>query len=98
MDLNQKREYFKKYGLNLIKSDCPKSDAKDKSLPLNSRVVTLVEGENICYDIVQGTLISIFDAYYDLYRGVLKNIEYTEGRVNPKVYNYVAKSSDKKRK
>jgi len=66
---------------------CEKSVAKDKALPLNSYIVTYISDEETFYDIVIcNKQVEIFDMYWDKYREGLKNIKWTDGRVNPRLW------------
>ena len=80
--------------VNIIHRDCDKSVSKDKSLPLDSYIVSYSDDGVLKYDIVQGTQVSIFDHYYDEYRNVV-SMKWTEGRVNPKSYNLPQKKNKK---
>lgn len=76
---------------------CEKGTAKDRSLPVNSHLVTYLLDGITTYDIVMcHKMADIFDMYWDKYREDLKKIEYTEGRTNPRLWNN--KTSDKKKK
>jgi hypothetical protein len=71
----------------VLHQKCEKSVAKDKSLPLNSYIVTYDSDEETFYDIVICNKQSdIFDIYWDKYREGLKDIRWTDGRVNPKLW------------
>ena len=85
--------------LNIIHKDCDKSLAKDKSLPINSYLVTYIIKDEEKYDIVQaGGKVEIFDNYYDEYgKGALKAIKWTDGKVSPKVYGFVPKETKKRK-
>ena len=94
-------EYNKKLGVLMIHENCDKSLASDKSLPLNSYIVTYEYKGKVCYDIVQSNaIVKIFDCYYDkLGIGTaIKSIKWTDGRVNPKLYGNRAKPETKKRR
>jgi len=80
--------------VNIIHRDCDKSVSKDKSLPLDSYIVSYSDDGILKYDIVQGTQVSIFDHYYDEYRNVV-SMKWTDGRVNPKSYNQPQKKNKK---
>lgn len=80
--------------IRIIHKKCDVSLAKDKSLPLDSYLVSYPDGDEICYDIVQGSRVGIFDYYYDEYRKVI-SMKWTDGRVNPKVYGGPFKKSKK---
>lgn len=69
----------------ILHQNCEKETAKDKSLPLNSYLVTYISDEETLYDIVIcNKQVDIFDMYWDKYREGLQNIRWTDGRVNPK--------------
>lgn len=72
--------------VNIIHRDCDISVSNTKSLPLNSYIVSYSNDGVIMYDIVQGTQVNIFDYYYDEYKNVI-SMKWTDGRVNPKMYN-----------
>ena len=74
------------YGIKIIKTNCTPEDAKDKSLPNNCYLLTLVKGEETWHDIVSGLSVDIFNAYYDILGNVLTKLEYTEGTRNPKLW------------
>jgi hypothetical protein len=71
----------------VLHQKCEKSAAKDKSLPLNSYLVTYISEEETFYDIVIcNKQVDIFDMYWDKYREGLQDIRWTDGRVNPKLW------------
>ena len=80
--------------INIIHRDCDKSVSQDKSLPLDSYIVSYSDDGVVKYDIVQGTQVKIFDHYYDEYRNVI-SMKWTDGRVNPKSYNLPQKKNKK---
>ena len=85
--------------LNIIHKKCDKALAKDKSLPINSYLVTYLIKDEKTYDIVQaGSFVEVFDEYYDEYgKGAIQKIEWTQGTVNPKTYGYTPRDSKKKK-
>lgn len=81
--------------INILHKDCDISAASNKSLPLDSYLISYSDNDIIKYDIVQGTQVSIFDHYYDEYRNVI-SMKWTDGRVNPKLYNNQTQKKSKK--
>lgn len=72
--------------MKIIHKDCDKELSKDKSLPLNSYIISYILDETISYDIVQSnSKVEIFDYYYDG-GNVLTDISWTDGTVNPKFW------------
>jgi hypothetical protein len=82
----------------IVHKDCSKELAKDKSLPLNSYLVTYLLDNQEKYDIVVcNKRAQIFDMYWDQYREGLKNICWTDGKVNPKLWGVEPKQPKKKK-
>jgi hypothetical protein len=83
----------------LIHKQCDKSLANDKSLPINSYIITYLLDDEKMYDIVQASSIcEVFDKYYDDYgKGSIQEIKWTNGKVSPKMYGYKPKETKKKR-
>lgn len=96
---DQERELCKsRYGCEILKERCDPKDARDKSLPVDSFIVTYYCGDNLCYDITRsGKRVNIFDMYWDKFGQDLKRIDWTDGRVNPKLWGYQS-PKPKKRK
>jgi hypothetical protein len=83
----------------LIHKQCDKSLANDRSLPIDSYVITYLIDNEKMYDIIQASSIcEVFDKYYDEYgKGSVQEIKWTNGKVNPKTYGYKPKETKKKR-
>lgn len=82
----------------IIHKDCSPELKKNKELPLDSYLVSYKVNDELKYDIVKsGSTVAIFDHYYDEYRNV-NSITWTDGRINPKVYGYIPKISDQKKR
>jgi len=81
--------------VKIIHKDCDVSAATNKSLPLDSYIVSYSDKGITKYDVVQGTQVSIFDHYYDEYRNVI-SMKWTDGKVNPKMYNNQPQKKSKK--
>jgi hypothetical protein len=73
----------------VVHEKCEKEVAKDKSLPVNSYLVTYLLEDKLTYDIVIcNKRANAFDIYWDKYRENLKSIEWTDGKVNAKTWGY----------
>ena len=83
----------------LIHKQCDKALANDKSLPINSYIITYLIDDEKMYDIIQASSIcEVFDKYYDEYgKGSVQEIKWTNGKVSPKMYGYKPKETKKKR-
>ena len=72
--------------MKIIKQCCDPADA-DKSLPYTAYLVKYRDDGTIKYDLVYGSKqVEIFDYYWDLYRHDLLDMQQSEGRINPKLW------------
>lgn len=94
----EKETLRSRYGCEILKERCTPQDAKDNSLPLDSYLVTYIVEGSLCYDIVRSSKrVSVFDMYYDkLGSESIKDIRWTDGKINPKLWGY--KPPEKKKR
>lgn len=82
----------------ILHENCDPEIAKDKALPLDTFLVSYLNEDKLCYDVVRsGTQVEVFDHYYDK-KYQIKAIKWTNGTVNPKTYGYTSKDSKKKKR
>jgi hypothetical protein len=82
----------------ILHQNCEPELAKDKNLPRDSYIVSYMNDNLLCYDIVRsGNQVEVFDHYHDN-SYVVKSIQWTEGLINPKSFGYVPKDNSKKRR
>ena len=87
---NQEKETSRsRYGCEILQERCTRQDAKNKQLPLDSHLVTYEIDGNVFHDIIKTSRkVGIFDMYYDKFGNCLKSIEWTDGRVSPRLWGY----------
>jgi hypothetical protein len=86
------------YGIKILSQNCSPEAAKDKSLPRDSYLMSLNNGEFSWFDIAKGTRSDIFDAYYDMFGGVIKFMKWTDGTIPAKTWGYVSRAKEVKKK
>ncbi len=96
---SQEKETSKsRYGCEIIQERCTKQDAKNRQLPLDSYLITYVIDGNTFHDIVKTSKrVSLFDMYYDKFGNCLKSIEWTDGRVSPRLWGYKPPQTKKRK-
>ena len=96
---NQEKESSKsRYGCEILQEKCAKEDAKNKQLPIDSYLVTYAIDENIFHDIVRTSKrVSVFDMYYDKFGNCLKSIEWTDGKISPRLWGYKPPQTKKRK-
>ena len=96
---NQERETSKSlYGCEILQEKCTKEDAKNKQLPVDSYLVTYAIDENTFHDIVRTSKrVNVFDMYYDKFGNCLKSIEWTDGKISPRLWGYKPPQTKKRK-
>ena len=96
---NHEKETSKsRYGCEILHEKCTKQDAKNKQLPIDSHLVTYMIDGNIFYDIIKTSKrVNIFDMYYDKFGNCLKSIEWTDGRISPRLWGYKPPQTKKRK-
>ena len=83
--------------MKFVKQNCDPSDAENRSLPYTCYLVEYKMDGAICYDLViPRNKTELFDWYWDRYREDFIGFKQSEGRLNPKLWEYQA--TDKKKK
>ena len=87
-----------KYGCEILVSNGSLEEVVIKNVPTDAYVIKYVRDDMIHYDLTRGTKISLFDMYWDKFKGDLKSIEYGKGSIKPNLWGYKAPQQKKKRK
>ena len=93
----QVEDFKQKYGITVIATNVSEEAAKDKSLPVDSYLLTLESDGEVWKDIVKGVKVKIFDAYYDTFNYCMKNMVYTDGTISAKLWGIKSKETKKKK-
>lgn len=86
------------YAIKILSQNCSPEAAKDKSLPRDSYLMSLDNGEVSWFDIAKGTRCDIFDAYYDMFGHVIQSMEWTDGTVPAKTWGNTQNVKEAKKK
>ena len=95
---SEKENSKKLYGCEIMIENGTLEQVKTKDCPNDARIVTYeVDGE-IRYDLTRSQkAVNIFDMYYDKFGKGVKDIQYGEGRHNPKLWGIQAPKAKKKK-
>lgn len=87
-----------KYGCEILLERASLNQIKDPSFPSDAYIVTYKINNEVYKDLCRGTRVKIFDMYYDKFgSGVVQNIDFGYGRVNPKLWGYKAPEKKKRK-
>ena len=95
---SEKENSKKLYGVEIMIENGTWEQVNTSDCPNDARIVTYeVDGERR-YDLTRSQkAVNIFDMYYDKFGQGIKNIEYGQGRINPKLWGYKAPQGKKKK-
>ena len=86
------------YGCDILIENGTWEQVSTKDCPYDAMIITYVVDGETRYDLTRSQkAVNIFDMYYDKFGKGLKNIDYGEGRHNPKLWGLKAPQTKKKK-
>ena len=96
---SEERENSKtQYGCEIIIESGSLTDVSVKKVPTDAYIIKYMHEDKVHYDLTRGTKISLFDMYWDKFKGALQSIDYGNGTIKPNLWGYKAPQQKKKRK
>ena len=86
------------YGCVIVVEDGSIEDVSIKQAPTDAYIIKYLYEDNVHYDLTRGTKVSLFDMYWDKFKGGLQSIAYGNGGIKPNLWGYQAPAKKKKRK
>ena len=88
-----------RYGSEIIIEDGSLEDVSTSNAPSDAYIIQYLYEDKVRFDLTRGTKVTIFDMYWDKFKGGLKSINYGNGGVKPNLWGYSShKPKGKKRK
>ena len=85
--------------VKILKQDCKRDEANDKSLPYTCYLVVYKVDGVEKYDLAMASKqVDLFDYYYDLYKENFVSMMQAEGRVAPNMWKDPAEKAKKPKK
>jgi hypothetical protein len=95
---SEKESSKKKYSCEIMIENGTWEQVNTTDCPNDARIVTYEVNGETRYDLTRSQkAVYIFNMYYDKFGKDMKNIEYGQGRINPKLWGYQAPQSKKKK-
>ena len=95
----EKENLGPQYGCDIVVEDGSIEDVSTKKAPTDAYIIKYLYEDNVHYDLTRGTKVSLFDMYWDKFKGGLQSIGYGNGGIKPNLWGYSApKPKGKKRK
>ena len=87
-----------KYGSEIIVENGSLEEVRTKQAPTDAYIIKYVHDDQVRYDLTRGTKVTIFDMYWDKFKGGIKSIGYGKGTIKPNLWGYSSPTKKKKRK
>tara|TARA_B100001029_G_scaffold143299_1_gene123072 strand:+ start:105 stop:470 length:366 start_codon:yes stop_codon:yes gene_type:complete len=87
-----------KYCCEILVSNGTLEDVNSTQVPTDAFVVKYIVDDKTILDLTRGSKTKIFDMYWDKFKGGLKDIQYGNGNISPKMWGYQSPTRKKKRK
>ena len=95
----EKEKLGSQYGCTIIIEDGTFADVSTRQAPTDAYIIKYLYEDKIHFDLTRGTKITLFDMYWDKFKGNLKSIGYGNGTIKPNLWGYQSpKPKGKKRK
>ena len=91
------------YGCELLVENGSLQDVNAVEYPTDAYIVSYAVFESgklgeTKYDLTRGTKTNLFDMYYDKFKHGLKDIQYGQGNISPKLWGHRVKQATKKKR
>ena len=94
----EKESSGEKYGCEILIEDGSLDDVSTTKAPSDAYVVKYLYEDKVRFDLTRGTRITLFDMYWDKFKGGLQTIDYGKGTIKPNLWGYSTPTKKKKRK
>ena len=94
----EKESSGEKYGCEILIEDGSLEDVSITNAPSDAYIIQYLYEDKVCFDLTRGTKVTIFDMYWDKFKGGIKSIGYGKGTVKPNLWGYSTPTKKKKRK
>ena len=87
-----------KYGCEILIERAKSEQISSTQFPTDAYVIEYQVEDKTFHDITRGTQVTLFDMYYDKFKGGLKKINYGKGNIRPGLWMYQKPKEKKKRR
>jgi len=87
-----------KYGCEVLIEDGSIEDVSITNAPSDSYIIRYSYKDKERFDLTRGSRVTLFDMYWDKFKGGIKSIEYGRGTIKPNLWGYQSPSTKKKKR
>ena len=86
------------YGCDILIENGSVKDVSVKNVPTDAYIIKYMHEDKVHYDLTRGTRNTLFDMYWDKFKGGLQTIDYGKGTIKPNLWGYKAPQQQKKKR
>ena len=94
----EKSKIKSQYGCEMLVENGSLQDVSAQDVPTDAYIVTYTLDDQVKYDLTRGTKTNLFDLYYDKFKHGLKDIQFGQGNISPKLWGHRVKQASKKKR
>ena len=99
----EKSKIKSQYGCEMLVENGSRQDVSSPEYPTDAYIVSYAVYESgklgeTKYDLTRGTKTNLFDLYYDKFKHGLKDIQFGQGNISPKLWGHRVKQASKKKR
>ena len=94
----EKDNFKSKYGSEILVENGSYEDVTITQAPSDAYIIKYMHEDKVRYDLTRGTKTSLFDMYWDKFKGALQSIDYGNGSIKPNLWGYKAPQQQKKKR
>ena len=86
------------YGTDILVENGSHEELTTTQAPNDAWIIKYTVDDKTLLDLSRGTKTKLFDMYYDKFKQGLKDIQYGNGNISPKLWGHRAKQATKKKR
>ena len=86
-----------KYGTEIVVENGSLQEVSTKKVPTDCYIIRYVSDDKVHYDLSRGSKVTLFDMYWDKFKGDLKSIGYGQGTIKPNLWGYQSPTKKKRK-
>ena len=87
-----------KYGCEILVERAKSEQLTSTQFPTDAYIIEYQVNDETFHDLSRGTQVTLFDMYYDKFKGGLKKINYGKGNIRPGLWMYQKPKEKNKRR
>ena len=94
----ERQKSKEKYGCEVLVENGSIEDVSITEAPSDSYIIRYSYKDKECFDLTRGSRVTLFDMYWDKFKGGIHSIAYGMGTIKPNLWGYQSPTTKKKKR